>query len=59
MNAGDVIFGDIDGVIVIPQKIVSDVVEEALEKVNMENLTRKELLEGKLLADVYKKYGVL
>ena len=32
---------------------------DALEKVTGENDTRRELLEGKLLADVYEKYGVL
>lgn len=59
VEPNDVIFGDIDGVIVIPKKIVEDVVEAALDKVSKENTTRKELLEGKLLKDVYEKYGVL
>lgn len=56
---GDVIFADRDGVAVIPQAMLEQVVEAALLKVTSENNTRRELLEGKLLLDVYEKYGVL
>jgi regulator of RNase E activity RraA len=59
VNTGDVVFGDIDGVVVIPAGVVDDVIEAAYEKVTGENNTRRELLEGKLLSDVYAKYGVL
>lgn len=59
VEPNDIIFGDLDGVIVIPQKIAEDVIESARQKVSKENITRKELLEGKLLKDVYNKYGVL
>ncbi|NLT94907.1 MAG: RraA family protein [Clostridia bacterium] len=56
---GDIIFADYDGVVVIPSQIAGEVIEKALEKVNKENSIKKELEEGKLLADIYKKYGVL
>ena len=59
VKPNDIIFGDIDGVIVIPKEISMDVVRGACEKVSKENVTRDELLEGKLLKDVYEKYGVL
>jgi 4-hydroxy-4-methyl-2-oxoglutarate aldolase len=59
VEPNDIIFGDIDGVIVIPKKIALDVVEAAQDKVSKENHTRNELLQGKLLKDVYEKYGVL
>ncbi len=59
VEPNDIIFGDIDGVIVIPKKIAEDVIAAAREKVSKENVTRNELLEGKLLKDVYNKYGVL
>jgi regulator of RNase E activity RraA len=55
----DIVFGDIDGIVVIPKGIVAQVIEAALEKVKKENLTRDELLKGNYLADAYKKYGVL
>jgi len=55
----EIVFGDYDGIVVIPREVEDEVLSKALEKVTGENKTRKELLEGKLLADVYKKYGVL
>lgn len=59
VRSGDIIFGDIDGVVIIPQERASEVIELARIKVNSENNTRDELREGKLLRDVYEKYGVL
>ncbi len=59
VKPNDIIFGDIDGVIVIPREIAAEVVNAAREKVSKENTSREELLQGKLLKDVYEKYGVL
>lgn len=59
VRPGDVVFGDIDGIVVIPIEILPDVVDEAAEKVESENLTRDMLQRGHLLREVYDKYGVL
>ena len=59
VNPGDVIFADIDGIAVIPSAIFEQVVFRALDKVERENSSRNELMQGKLLRDVYNKYGVL
>ncbi len=59
VNTGDIVFGDIDGVVVIPKELEGEVIPLALEKVGKENLTRNELLKGAMLKDVYAKYGVL
>jgi regulator of RNase E activity RraA len=59
VSSGDLIFGDVDGVVVIPQTIAARVVEAALVKIKSENVTRAELERGMLLGDVYRKYGVL
>ena len=56
---GDWIFGDADGVVIVPQPIASAIFAEAVRKVEAENQTRQDLLEGKSLAEVYDKYGVL
>lgn len=56
---GDLIFGDVDGVVAIPAAIAEKVIETALNKAESENRTRDELLRGSLLGDVYRKYGVL
>jgi len=59
VRSGDIVFGDIDGVVVIPREIEAEVLAQAIRKVTSENDTRRELLEGRLLHQVYEKYGVL
>lgn len=59
VHPGDMIVGDRDGVVVIPQHLFEETIKIALDKARRENSTRQELLEGKLLKDVYEKYGVL
>jgi regulator of RNase E activity RraA len=59
VNPGDLVFGDADGVVVVPQPIVAQTVRNALDKVAGEDRTRAELRQGALLADVFKKYGIL
>ncbi|MDI1347525.1 MAG: RraA family protein [Pseudolabrys sp.] len=59
VRSGDIVFGDVDGVVVIPREIEEQVFEAAFKKVEGENRSRDELLQGRLLADVYAKYGIL
>lgn len=59
VNPGDLIFADLDGVVVIPAACVDEVVRLALDKASRENSSRAELLRGAYLRDVFKKYGVL
>jgi 4-hydroxy-4-methyl-2-oxoglutarate aldolase len=59
VNPGDLVFGDADGVVVVPQPVVTQTVSKALEKVEGEDRTRDELKRGARLADVFDKYGVL
>ena len=56
---GDLVFGDIDGVVIIPSAIEDAVIAAACEKINGENASREELLQGAYMRDVYAKYGVL
>jgi regulator of RNase E activity RraA len=56
---GDFVFGDVDGVVVIPQTHAAETFRLALEKVTAENRTRDELRAGAKLAEVYARYGVL
>lgn len=59
VRTGDIVFGDIDGVVVIPREIEAEVLATAMTKVTSENNTRSELQEGRKLREVYEKYGVL
>ncbi len=59
VHSGDLVFGDVDGVVVIPEAQAAAVLARAFEKVKAENTTRDELLQGLLLRDVYERHGVL
>lgn len=59
INPGDIIFGDFDGIVVIPKDQLGTVVEKAVEKVESENQSRDMLREGAMLRDVYDTFGVL
>jgi regulator of RNase E activity RraA len=59
VNPGDLIFADFDGVVVIPKKIEEKVLELAADKVGKESASRRELLKGRSLRDVYDEFGVL
>ena len=59
VEPGDLIFGDADGVVAIPQAIEQQVLARAFEKVTGEDKTRQDLANGVKLRDVFKRYGVL
>ena len=59
IRPGDILFGDIDGVLVIPQEIEAETVTRALEKVRGEKLVRKALQEGMSAVEAFRKYGVM
>lgn len=56
---GDIVFGDVDGVVVIPQQRAAEVLAKAKEKVAGEGRTRDELRQGRLLREVFEKYRIL
>lgn len=59
VNPGDIVFGDADGIVVIPQAVETEVIAAAVEKVSGENRTRDALRNGATLREVYDKYGIL
>lgn len=59
VHPGDIIFGDIDGIVVVPKNAAHEVIERAVEKVKGENITREALKNGATLREVYDRYGVL
>jgi regulator of RNase E activity RraA len=56
---GDLVFGDADGVVVVPQAVEAEVLRHAFAKISGEHHTLRELRAGAYLRDVYAKYGVL
>lgn len=59
INPGDIIFGDIDGVVVVPKNIAREVFEKGIEIIEKEDKVREGLLEGKSLESVYKEIGAI
>ena len=55
----DLIFCDLDGMVVIPRKIEQIVIEKVLNRVAEENLVRKDLADGYNISDVWEKHHIL
>ncbi len=56
---GDVVFGDRDGVLVVPARLAEETFERALEKVQGENLVREAFRQGMSAVDAFSKFGVM
>ena len=59
VNSGDLVFGDVDGVVVIPKESVEIVLEQSLKKVSEENIVRKKLEKGDTLKKIFAEHGIL
>ena len=55
----DLVFGDLDGVVIVPKKVEAEVIERALAKARGEKLVRKEIEAGMSCTAAFKKYGIL
>jgi len=59
VGPGDWVFGDVDGIVAIPARMVEQVIALALERVVAENTVRDELASGETLATVFARDGIL
>jgi 4-hydroxy-4-methyl-2-oxoglutarate aldolase len=59
VNPGDWIFGDEDGVLVIPKDALDEVLAKSEEAKDIEDKVREEVQAGIPVIDVYNKYGRL
>ncbi len=59
VRPGDLVYADVDGVVVVPQEAVDEVVERAWEKVQGESKVREELKAGASVVETFEKYGIL
>jgi 4-hydroxy-4-methyl-2-oxoglutarate aldolase len=59
VNDGDLVVGDVDGCLAVPQAIEADVIERALAKVTGENTVRDVLAAGASIQQVFKNHGIL
>jgi 4-hydroxy-4-methyl-2-oxoglutarate aldolase len=59
VQPGELVFTDFDGVVVIPRDVEERALTLAYEKLHKENLSRRDLLAGRTLRQVFDEYGVL
>ena len=55
VNSGDIVFGDINGVVVIPSELVTKVIPLALKREKGEEMLRNRLLKGELMSSAQPK----
>lgn len=59
INPGDIIYGDRDGVVVVPAQIGEEVFEKAIEKARGEKGVCKALEAGMTTVEAFNKYGIM
>ena len=59
VEPGDIVFGDLDGVCVVPRAAERDVFVAALEKARQEKTVRQALEEGMTARAAFDHYGIL
>jgi regulator of RNase E activity RraA len=59
VRPGDILFGDIDGVLLVPAEAETEVFTKALEKARGEKLVRKAIEAGSSAVDAFAKFGIM
>ena len=59
ITPGDLVFGDIDGVVVVPAAVEDEVLERALEKAAGENVVRNAIENGMSATEAFRTFGIL
>ena len=59
IEPGDIVFGDVDGVLIVPQAAEREVFVAALEKARGEQLVRKAIEGGMSAVQAFKTYGIM
>jgi regulator of RNase E activity RraA len=59
VRPGDIVFGDIDGVCVIPKEAEEEIFAGAIEKARGEQTVKKAIEDGMSTVEVFKKYGIM
>lgn len=59
IHDGDLVFGDIDGVLIIPKDIKDEVLEKAIEKAKGEKKVRKAIEGGMSATAAFAEFGIL
>lgn len=59
INPGDIIFGDLDGVLVIPKEVETEVIQKAYEKATGEKMVAEAIRGGMGAKESFDKHGIM
>ncbi len=59
IEPGDLVFGDLDGVVIVPRAMEQEVITRALEKARGEKVVRHAIEGGLSATAAFKKFGIL
>ncbi|MDE2638197.1 MAG: RraA family protein [Chloroflexota bacterium] len=59
INSGDIVFGDVDGVLVVPREAEEEIFMGAIEKARGEKLVQKAIEEGMSASEAFRKFGIM
>ena len=59
IRPGDILFGDIDGVLVVPKEVETEIFMRALEKARGEKTVKKDLEAGSSAVDAFTRHGIM
>jgi regulator of RNase E activity RraA len=59
VNSGDIVFGDIDGVVVIPREMEAEVIQKSYEKATGEKTVGDAIRAGMGAKESFEKYGIM
>ena len=59
ISPGDIVFGDLDGVLVIPRHAEEEAIRKALEKAGTENKVRLAIQNGMSTVEAFRTFGVM
>ena len=59
VNPGDIVFGDLDGVVIIPKEIEREVIERAYEKATGEKMVAEAIRGGMGAKESFERHGIM
>jgi regulator of RNase E activity RraA len=59
IRPGDILFGDVDGVLVVPVEVETEVFTKALEKARSEKTVKRDLESGVTAVEAFARHGIM
>jgi len=59
INPGDIIYGDRDGVVIVPKEVEEEAFIGAIQKARGEQLVKKALEQGMSTVEAFRKFGIM